>query len=208
MQNMTKTETKQRKIIVVPEARLSFNWLLHPKVEDTKNEDGEIVTSKSYSATLIIPNSDPILKRLRALAKEVLKEKWPKGKPLKYQSPFVPGEERLTNEGNVRPEYRGAIVLNCKNNFRQPGMIDEDDNKIIKDGVLYAGCYIAAELTCFGWTRKGKSGISFGLENVKKVGDGERLSGGNTPEEAFKGVPVRKKADNSAEYEDDEDLGV
>jgi len=196
-----------RTTIVTPEFRLGFNFLFNPKVEekdDPKDKTKKVVVEE-YLATMIF-DSDADLSDLKDLVKKTKFEKWGDKKVPNWQPTFVKGEDRPTQEGEQREEYQGKIVLYAKNKFRKPGIVNEQRKPFIDEGKLYPGCYCVAEVTCFGWTYMGKSGVSFGLENIMKVGDGERIkgSGGAPPEEVFKEVKPRN-ADNSAAFESEDD---
>lgn len=203
------TDSKSKRF-VIDKARLSFNWLTTGKpVKYVDPVDKVEKVRMEYSGDLIIPNDAPQLALCKKMAKEVMQEKWNGKKPANYVSPFITGEERLTKEGNVRPEYVGTHVLRCKNKFRPPGLLDENRQKVLSEEVFYPGCYVAVEVTCFTWgPNNGKVGISFGLEQVMKIGDGERLGSVSSPE-AFKDV-MTMKGENSALLADDDDdeLGV
>ena len=198
------SEEKKVRSIVTPEFRLGFNFIFTPKIVKKKTKDGGEEPVKEYLATAIF-DKDADFKQMKALAIAAMNRKWPEGKPRNYKSPFVAGEDRLTEDGKVRPEYKNKIVMYFKNSFRQPGIVNEDRKPFLDETKLYAGCYCVAEVTAFAWTNSGNNGISFSLENLMKVGDGERLAGGNTPEEAFKAIVPRERPDNSAELEKDDD---
>lgn len=72
-----------------------------------------------------------------------------------------------------------------------PGLVSGDyqlteaDKKRIKD-VFYPGAKVRASLTAFYYDYEGmKKGISFGLNNVQKLGDGPRMDGRKAAQDEF-----------------------
>lgn len=50
---------------------------------------------------------------------------------------------------------------------------------------VYSGCYMRATLTAYAYDKGGGKGVSFGLQNLMKVKDGEPLSSRATAENDF-----------------------
>jgi hypothetical protein len=62
---------------------------------------------------------------------------------------------------------------------------------------LYSGCYLRATVTAYAYTHGGNKGVSFSLQNLQKVRDGEPLSmSANKAENDF-----GKLEPNAAEYQ-------
>ena len=87
------------------------------------------------------------------------------------QSAFCAGKEQYDGYGE------GVIFLTAKTE-RRPGIVDQNVNRIIDPEDFYAGCYAHADINPYAWSYMGKNGISFGLQNIQKVSDGEHIGGG------------------------------
>ena len=188
--------SKEKKTVVTPTFRLGFHALFAPKEkekEDTKTKEKKTV--QEYYITMIF-DKDADLTELKNLVRKVKKDKWGEKEVPNWRTTFTKGEDRLSQNGEQREEYLGKIVLTAKNQFRQPGIVDKNRKPFLDESKLYPGCYCVASLSAFGYTYMGTSGVSFGLENIMKVADGERLAGGESADEAFKDV--------KSDYEDED----
>ena len=71
----------------------------------------------------------------------------------------------------------GTRFANLTSKMR-PGVVDRDRNPISidlgNDDEVYPGCYCRATINVYSYNNKGK-GVAFGLFNVQKIADGERL---------------------------------
>lgn len=126
------------------------------------------------------------------------KNKWPKG----LRTPFRDqGDKKKENEdGSVYlPDgyVEGAIYLNLKSQNR-PGVVDENVQPIMEESVFYAGCWARASVTAYAYDQAGNRGVSFGLNNIQKVGDGDALSYRTKAEDDFKPVEMAAKTNGGA----------
>lgn len=114
---------------------------------------------------------------------------------------FVGGErwrdfEQMVQQRRVRLPWRrgeerdqkgygaGKIFLNC-NSESPPGVVDRQVQPILNASEVYAGCQVIASINAFAYDRNGNKGVSFGLNNIQKVGEGERLDNRSTPSQDF-----------------------
>jgi len=70
----------------------------------------------------------------------------------------------------------------------QPGIVDQTLNRIISEDDYYSGCYSRATVTAYGYDKAGNKGVAFGLQNLQKLGDGDRFSGRTAAEDDFDSV--------------------
>ena len=158
---------------VTPEFRVSFPNVFEAKAFTGKN--GEQIGDKKYSIVCIFDKKDTDFSNLEKAVEEAKKEgaekKWGGKIPKKLRLPIRDGdeEEREELEGKwfcsmSRPEDQGA-----------PGIIDGRKNDITDKNVFYGGCYARASFRAFAYGGSGpvKPGISFSLENIQKLRDGE-----------------------------------
>lgn len=162
--------------IVTSEVRFAFVNLFKPR----KNDQGK----EKYGVTLLFPHPSKLtgaakaeyescIAKLQAAAKEAATEKWGAKPPTGLRTPF-------RNQGDKAGDYAGyedgAIFLNVTSEQR-PECVDETVQPIIEPSKLYSGCYGRVSLRAFAYDNSGNKGVSFGLQNVQKLRDGEPLGG-------------------------------
>jgi len=107
------------------------------------------------------------------------KEKWPKG----LRMPFRDGDEKPDLQG-----YEDTIFVTASSKQR-PGVVGPSLNTITEeDQAFYAGCYARATLIAFAYNKAGNRGVSFSLQNIQKLRDGEPFSGRKKAEDEFETV--------------------
>ncbi len=94
------------------------------------------------------------------------------------------------SDGDKKPYdgYAGTFYARAASQY-PPVVLDTGNyNKDIKPQAIlteeefYSGCYARASVTVFTWGKEfGKKGVSFGLQNVQKLADGEPFSGRGDP---------------------------
>jgi hypothetical protein len=78
---------------------------------------------------------------------------------------------------------------------QKPGVVDEKVQPIVEEGEIYGGCYVRASLSVYAYDQSGNKGVSFGLRNIQKVGDGEAFGGRTRAEDDFTPVDASASAD-------------
>jgi len=168
--------------VLTPKFRTSFAKVFRPE-KNTLNDKME------YSLVAIFGPKDD----LSALTKEVTaaavekfgadKTKWPKN----LRNPIRKNEER-EKDGKLPDGYEpGGHFITMKSTQR-PGLVDANLQAIIDETQFYSGCFARAQVRAFAYLQKGNAGVSFGLQNVQKVADGDPLSGRQRAEDAFEPV--------------------
>lgn len=181
---------------ITPEFRVSYPNILTSRDVEKDTKDGGKETVKEYGLNGIFPpNAD--LTALKKLAENALIEKLGADKtkwPANLRSPFRKCEERM-KDGVLPDGYvAGGTFINVKSKTR-PGLVDANVQPIIDETQFYAGCYARAQVHAYYYEHKGNRGISFGVDNVQKLRDGDSLSGRMKAEDAFE--PVAGAADAS-----------
>lgn len=127
------------------------------------------------------------------------KEKWPKN----MRMPFRDGDEKADLSG-----YEGTWFVTATSKQR-PGVINQKREPITKeDESFYAGCYARATLIAFAYDKAGNKGVSFSLQNVQKLRDGEQFSGRRAAADEFDEVEDgSENADNYGGAEADDGMG-
>jgi len=80
--------------------------------------------------------------------------------------------------------YLNSWFLNA-NSSKQPGIVDQNVQPILRQDELYSGCYGRASINFFAFNTNGNKGIACGLNNIQKLSDGELLGGRTTAEFDF-----------------------
>lgn len=158
------------KKVVTPVFRVSFPSVFEPtsfeggapKYEVTALFDPDKFTAKDKERW----------KAILELADEVSMERF------KKKMSALPGNfKRAVRDGGEKSDLGGFeegkpfARLSSK---MKPGLIDQDRAEIMDKEEFYPGCYARATITCYAYDNVGK-GVAFGLQNLQKVADGERL---------------------------------
>jgi hypothetical protein len=154
----------------------------------------EFEGKRSFSVTLLFDSSAD-LSELKAMAAEAVKEKWPDGAPEDLRSPFQSGDKK--NRNGDHPEYAGMTYITFKTSeSRKPQVVDARKNPITEEsGEFYAGCYARVSFGYYAYDKAGNKGVNFGLNNVQKVRDGDRLDGGSNADADFEALESDDAAD-------------
>jgi len=144
-----------------------------------------------YSVCLLIPKGDKdTLAKVKAAIESVKTD--PKaattwgGKWLaSFKSPLRDGDTERDLAKN--PEYKGHYFINC-NSGQKPDVVDAALNPILDKSEVYSGCFGRASVNFYPFSVDGNKGIAAGLNNVQKLGDGERLGGGSRASDDFTAV--------------------
>jgi hypothetical protein len=168
--------------VVTPKARLAFPALFEARSYNNQPAKFScvLVFDKEAQATEAFQN---MKKAASAAARAKFGDKPPKG----MKSPFRPGSDKEGTEG-----FDDDCVFITVSSKKQPKVVDRKkvDGKfpvITDEDRLYPGCFVRASLNAYGYDTSGNRGVSFGLNNLQFVDDGERIAtgGASSPESAF-----------------------
>lgn len=173
---MSKTE-KKKNFVLTPVFRVSF-----PDIVERSD------MSNKYRLQMLF-DKDADISELVAMAKAARVKKWPKGAPKGFQNPFHKVDDMDADERYDGYED-GMVILAASSSYR-PGVVDKQRNPIDleeMDTFLYGGMYARAAIAAFAYDTKGNKGVSFGLNAIQIVRDGEPLGSRVSAEEAFADV--------------------
>ena len=195
--------------VMSPEARLCFHSLF--QATQIKNAQGVPTGKFQFRACLVFSpeqQKTPQFAAMKTLAKDTAVAKF--GALLSadtdeatafrktFKSPF-----RLVTE---KPEwFEGfdpkSIFINVATDFK-PQVFDLDPTTgkacdIAGGDSVYSGCYVRAKLGSYGYNTLGNVGVSFGLDGLQKVKDGERLGGGANAEDFEPLTPTTSSAEGA-----------
>jgi hypothetical protein len=167
-----------------PTVRLSFPHLFEP----SDPIEGSTDTRKKYRAMLIFDLESQKTEEFKAMkaaatAAAVKKFGATKAKELaqegKLRSPFRKAEEKPNFDG-LKPGY---LFINVTS-LQKPVVIGPQMQPIGEDEV-YPGCYVRALISCYAYEKLGNRGVSYGLNHIQKVRNGESLGNRVRAEEGF-----------------------
>lgn len=173
--------------IVTPSGRISFPHLEQP-------DTGKKFSDGKFKASLLMDKKAADMSVLRAKALECAQLAFGAGiKSLNdFQHPF--------RDGDAKPElagYAGMIFITCKSKKR-PLCIDRAKQNIPPEEI-YGGCVARLVVTACSYqstenvkdaktgqvVKQVVKGVTFLLDGVQKIGDGERFGGGGASASAF-----------------------
>ena len=168
---------------LTPEFRVSFPNVFKPQVNKFNNRE-------EYTVVAVFPLGAD-LSKLKEAAEAAIIAKWGADKkkwPSKLRTPFRDQAEKAKNvDGKqVLPQgfEEGAIFMNLKSN-KKPGLVDASNEDIIDSSEFYPGCWARASINAYAYDAAGNTGVSFGLNNLQKLRDGEPLGGRTLAQDDF-----------------------
>jgi hypothetical protein len=142
-----------------------------------------------FSTVILIPKTDKktvaAIQNAQKAALENGKAKFNGKIPNTWTNTLHDGDEDADLEKN--PEYAGHYYMTVSNN-RQPGLVDKSLQPILDASELYSGCYARVSINAFAFNTSGNKGVSFGLNNVQKLADGESFTGATRAEDDFSAI--------------------
>ena len=185
--------------MITPIARLSYPAIFEPKL----NLSGVL----KYSCSLLIPKTD--VEGVRAVQAAIdkaiklgIEKIWGGKKPKFRYEPLRDGDAELASGEKTGKEYAGHFFLNATSNDA-PGVVGKDAKPLMDQKIMYAGCYVRADINPFPYDNSGNKGIGWGLNNLMFIKDGERFDGRQNAEDAFAGLAQAESADAAPEGESD-----
>lgn len=194
--------TIEDKKVKTPEFRVSYPNVFRAK--SFQNQEAK------FSVVMLFPKKTD-LSSLKKAAENAAIEKWGADRkkwPKVMKSPFRDGdEERADTKG-----YKDAIFITASSK-QKPGVVNQKRERIEEtdEPGFYAGCYARAVLIAFAYDTAGNRGVSFSLQNLQKLRDGEPFTGRKAAEDEFDEVEdlsdkeeaYAGKADTSDDDSDD-----
>jgi hypothetical protein len=180
----------QKEKVITPIFRVSF-----PNVFEKKAFQGG--TAK-YSLVMLFPKEFDDeeeqfrFDEMRRIANKALRDKWSSDESFnrvkdKLKNPFRDGDvEKPDIDG-----YQSATFV-VASSLIQPPIVDSSLEEIINPDDFYAGCYARAEVNAYAFDTAGNRGVSFGVNCIMKVKDGESFGGRTDPKSAFGAFKTEK----------------
>ena len=151
----------------------------------------------AYSVDLLIPKTDAaaiqkIQAEITRVFNEAIPTKFGGHKPTNWRSPLIDGDTIVDKKtGKLRPETAGHYVLRAKCSQDQPPeVVGADRQPIFSARDFKSGDYGRLSGNFYAYNNSGNTGISFGLNNVQKLAEGEAFDGRTSAENDFDDVPA------------------
>ena len=161
--------------IMLKNVRLSYANLFEPR----ENKNREL----RYSTSLIIPKDHPQVDELHAIidaeGEQKFGKKWAGMR--KRNDPFHDADE------DDDPVYEGMMYINPSSK-RKPQVVDRQVQPILDESEIWSGCYCNVSIAVFHFDVTENKGVSFGLNNIQLVKEGERLGGAPNADEEFSAI--------------------
>ena len=181
------------KRVITPVFRASYANLLEP--QETLNGDLKFQVSMVFDTANMTKKDQELWKKMKVAANLAVTEKWPdkKTRPKDLRNPFRTDKDDLPG---------GDTFVRAASTDR-PKIIDSSNQPLTESDEVYSGMFARASVTAFAYDQKGNRGVSFGLNNVLKVKDGERLDGRKDAEEDFEEYMEEHAVTGDSSGEDD-----
>lgn len=162
-------------------ARLSYAYLF--KVHAREAGD-----TPKFSCSLIIPKTDAKnIERYKAAMREMVADpgninKWGTNNAAALKMPLRDGDKEKPDDAN----YKNSYFINASANAEYPPKVVTFDRQPVEDpSEVYSGCYVQAVLTFFAYNTRGNKGVGVGLRAIRKISDGEPITGGGVTDSDF-----------------------
>lgn len=203
---MTETTKQEKKAtaVVLRDVRISYPNLFTPRAASENAEP-------KYSAQVLIPKGHPQLAELQAAMKAAVAEKFknpPAGKDRAANgNPIRKMEEKQDPDtGEFPGGYEaGGFFLSTSNKYK-PAVVNRAAKLVTDENFIYPGCVCHISLNAYAWSFNSKWGVSFSLDGVQFVQDGERLDGRRPGTDAFAPLEGETPPSGAAGASDQDDL--
>lgn len=176
----TKTDNRR---VVTPVGRLSYAHV-HEPYAFNEGDDAR------YSCELIFEDGED-LSALKSAVKAAADEFFGKDKPKNLRLPFRDGGER------DQEAYAGCTFIGARSKDRPGVVVGPNRDECLDKDEVYSGCYCRLSVTAYAYDRNGNKGVTFALNHVWKVADGEPFGSSVSAQDEFAGYSGAEDADGA-----------
>lgn len=169
--------------VITGKVRISYAHLFEPYA-------GQPGQEPRFSCVVLIPKTDKAtISKLRAAQQAALEN----GKDSRFGGKIPNSWGDTIHDGDTdadldrNPEYKGHLYMSVSSKTR-PGIVDQNVQPILDSTAVYSGAYVRVSVNCFPYNTSGNKGVSFGLNHVQLVSDGDFLGGRSKAEDDFDSV--------------------
>lgn len=175
---MSDAKKSNAQAVITPPGIASYAYVWKPQASMNPGQEPK------YSITLLVSKKADLTKLKAAVMAAGVKKFGAafkdKAKRKKFTLPFRDGDEEREDDS----VYAGKIFFSAKSSTK-PQIVDLERNPITDEFDFYSGCRCRLSVYAYGYDVNGNKGVTFALNNVQKLGDGERLSGRKAAEDEF-----------------------
>ena len=197
-------DNKAKYTVITPVAFLSYPWLDEPQPPQNLGEKAK------YGTALVFPAGTD-LQALESVVIAAAVKKFGEGAVAQLKAGRLRNPLRSDPEDVKEKKYPAGSTFTSARSEQRPGYVflyaDPETGKPMRmpddqvKGAFYPGAKVRAQLTAFGYDKKGNKGVGFGLNNLQLV-DGDPLTaprwdGRDAAEEAFEAEGELRPADMS-----------
>lgn len=184
--------------IRTPVFRISYPNLFKPRGFEGQEE--------KYSCDMLFEPGTDLGEMKKAIVQAMTekfgpREKWPKG----WRHPLKDGKEKSDKAG-----YGEGVMFATAKSAHKPTLVNGRREPIVDEKEIYGGCYCIAYISVYAYDTKGNRGVTFGLNGVQKVRDGQSFGAERDPTKMFE--IVKDEGSSGVGVEEDligaDDLGI
>lgn len=161
--------------IVTPAGTAAFAFVFRPQKAMQEGKDDQ------YSLTLIWEKDNPKLDALKAAILEVATKKFGAKAKQMLEKGQLKNPLRDDKDGE---DFEGKLSLTARSN-EKPQVVGADAEPLMDLMDFYSGCRARMDIWLYAFDKAGNKGVAAILNNVQKLGEGERKSGRRTASSAF-----------------------
>jgi Protein of unknown function (DUF2815) len=178
--------------------------LAHPHLHEARafGKKGKETGEPKYSGNFVFDSDHPDLKELKVKAAAVARARWPGRDFKELKFPFVDGtkvaDKRQAKSNKNDADYaRGKVVIAARSKYEprlaailNGKIVDlEGDARIKEKGKFFFGaeCFASFNFVPYDGIGENPDGVTAYLDMVLVTGKGERIAGGASAAERFKG---------------------
>ena len=148
---------------------LSFPTLFQPK--PVKDAQGNPTGDAKFSATILLPPTDPQLPALQAEVEQAKVNTFPSGWPAKADVCLVPYDTKYAGKDYYDPRFTGWWVFSCTaKQDDKPAVVDMQHQPIVDASVVCSGAVVWLNAGISGYT-KGTGGVGGWLNGIMATGE-------------------------------------
>ena len=165
--------------VTTPLCRLAF-----PAVFETKPD---LNGKEQYSVTMLFDKKTTDMSKLKAALLQAAKNGFGADVDLKT----IDMKRIVDGDTKERSEFKGMWVVKAKTAINAPGVVDAKLNKILDPTEIYSGVYAHVNVTAQVYKLPSK-GVTFYLNHVQKVKDGQPFAGGPVAQDVFSALEINE----------------
>lgn len=176
--------------LLTPEGILVYPYLFKAKLsKDAKPDD-----KPKFSCRVLFTKEQtetPEYKAMVAACLASARDKWGSDADTMIQDGSIRFPFRKDVSGKGYPPEIVVFINATAGEDQPPEVVARDGKTRIKSPAdLYSGVRGRVSVGCFAYIRSGNKGVSFGLRNAQKLGDGPRLDNRKSASEEFGASPA------------------